>query len=303
MDVQTGKHRKAHSIATNRMGYLLILPLFIFIITFLFFPVGYSFYISLFHYDPFDHSVYFTGIANYITAMRSPLYWIAMGNVAKYTAIVVTVQTFFAFSLALLFNKRHRITRLVRGIVIIPAVFSSVATAIIFEWVFSVSGPVNFLRMWLGMSRINYFLNLHWAFPAIMTLNIFTTSPYFMIFYLAGLQSIPSSIYDAAAIDGVTSPLSRFRYIYWPMLSFTTIIVVILGIIGSFQLFDQIYIITSGGPNNTTLTPLFLVYSLALVDVGSGLMGLAAAESVVLFLVILVITLLQSRYLRQARWS
>lgn len=283
-------------------GYLFVIPLFAFIITFLFFPVFYSFYISLFHYDPFKHNVYFTGLSNYITALHSYQYIHSLYRVAEYTIIVVTTQTFLAFGLALVFNQRFRITRVARAIVIVPAIISSVAASLLFEWVFSVSGPINYIRSIIGLGTVNYFYSAAWAFPAIMAMNIFSTSPYFMIFYLAGLQSIPTSIFDAAAVDGVASPIARFRYIYWPLLGFTTIIVVILGVIGSFQLFDQIYVITNGGPSGSTTSPLYLIYENAFTA-GNGALGLAAAESVVLFAVILVLTVVQSKYLRQARWA
>lgn len=285
----------------NREGYIFILPLFIFIVTFIFFPVAYSFYISLFHYNPLGHTIYFVGLANYIKVIHTGLFWDSFLNVVKYTLIVVTTQTFFSLGLALLFKDKLKISRLGRTLVFIPAITSPVAMSIIFIWVFSNQGPINLIRAWFGLNFINFFFSTTYAFPAIMAMNIFSTAPYFMVMYISGLQAIPSSIYDAASIDGIKSMFSRFRYIYAPMLSFATVIVVILGLIGSLQLFDQIFVITQGGPANSTYVPLIFIYNKAFLDYGE--LGIAAASSFILFIFILVATVSQRRYLKDVRWS
>ncbi len=295
--VREGKKRKDPEKVT---GIIFVIPLMIFITVFTFFPAIYSFVISLFHYDPFFHSIYFVGISNYVNVVKDPAFLIALINVLIYTAVVVTIQTFLAFGYALLFNTASRISRIARAIVFIPAVVSPVSMSIIFIWVFSNTGLVNYILSFFGIPPHNWLFSTRYAFPAIMAMNIFTTAPYFMIVYSAGLQSIPQEVMDAAKIDGLKSGLRRFRYIYFPLMRFSTILVVILGLTGAMQLFDQIYVITDGGPARATYVPLMYIYNRTFVYIGD--IGLAAAASFVLFVIILVLTITQRKVITERRW-
>ena len=295
------RKRKVDVKLEAHYGYILVAPLMALIIVFTFFPAIYSFIISLFHYNPFGHLVYFVGLANYSSVVHSGLFAKALLDVLFYTVVVVTIQTVLAFMFAMLFNHRMMISRISRALVFIPAIVSSVALSIIFMWVFSDQGLINYFTSFFGIKPINFFFSTIYAFPAIMALNIFSTTPYFMIIYLAGLQTIPRSVLEAASLDGVKSGWHRFRYIYAPMLNFTTFIVVILGIIGSMQLFDQIYVITDGGPSHSTYVPLMFIYNRTFVYFGE--VGLSAAASFILFFAILAITLLQRKYIKETRWS
>ncbi len=300
-NIQTKKKRNIDTKLEMRYGYLLVAPLMTLIIVFTFFPAIYSFGISLFHYNPFGHEVFFIGLSNYESVLHSGLFAKAILDVLYYTVVVVSIQTILAFLFAILFNHKMRISRISRAFVFIPAIVSSVALSIIFIWVFSDQGPINYFLSFFGIKSINFFYSTAYAFPAIMVLNIFSTTPYFMIIYLAGLQTIPRSVLEAASLDGVKTGWHRFRYIYAPMLNFTTFIVIILGIIGSMQLFDQIYVITEGGPSHATYVPLMFIYNRTFIYFGD--VGLSAAASFILFSVIMVITLLQRRYLKDTRWT
>ena len=292
--------RDAGSRLESRTAYLLIAPLFILLTAFVFFPTAFSFYISLFHYDPFNHNVYFVGFSNYARVFGSPLFRIAVMNALLYTVVVVTTQTFLAFGFALLFNRRFIISKVTRALVFLPAITSSVALSIIFIWFFSKQGLLNYILSPLGIQPENWLFSTTFAFPSIMLLNIFSTTPYFMIMYLAGLQSIPSQIMEAAAIDGVISPWSRFRHFYFPMLTFTTLFVVILGIIGSIQIFDQVYVMTDGGPAHATYVPILYIFNRAYLY--PGLIGVGAAASFMLFVIIMTITIAQRNFLKEMKW-
>ncbi len=287
-------------------GYLFVLPLLVLVGVFTFFPVGFSFYISLFHWDPFEHAVYFVGLRNYeyvltSTQIANPSFDFSVLNVLFYTAIVVPIQTVVAFLLALLFNTRTPTTRVARAIVFIPAATSSVAMSALFIWVFSYQGPVNAALAPLGFSPLNWFNDPRVAFYAIMAMNIFTTAPYFMIVYAAGLQTIPTSILEAASLDGVRSLWHRTRYVYFPMLRFMTALVLILGLVGCIQLFDQVFVITGGGPAGSTYVPLMYVYANTFLN--QGTQGVAAAASFILFVVIFAIAFTQRRLFKDIRWA
>lgn len=153
-NVRVGGLRKGKrsSDPERRTGIIFIIPpLFLFLITFTFFPAVYSFVISLFHYDPFFHKIYFVGLSNYVSVLTSSAFARAIVNVLIYTAVVVTVQTFLAFGYALLFNRVSTYSRVVRAIVFIPAVISPVSMSIIFIWVFSTEGPINYLLSLFGV--------------------------------------------------------------------------------------------------------------------------------------------------------
>ncbi len=301
---RTGSSARA---AEARTGYLFVLPIIALLVIFTLYPVVRSFYISFYHWDPFLHDVYFVGLSNYYTVLAGPAtpahpsFDFALLNVLYYTAVVVSAQTLAAFALALLFNSRRMVSRVTRAIVFIPAATSSVAMSALFIWIFSYQGPVNAFLAPLRIAPQNWFQSTTYAFPAVMAMNVFSTAPYFMILFLAGLQAIPTSIQEAASLDGVRSLWHRTRYIYFPMLRFTTIIVAILGITGAMQLFDQIFVITGGGPAGSTYVPLFYIYDLAFT--AQGEQGVAAAASVILFIIIMAITLTQRRFLRELSWA
>lgn len=290
-------------------GYLFILPAFSLLLVFFFFPAIYSFYISLFNYDLFNHVVSFDGLANYIyvvagasnkySTINSALWWLSVFHALEYTAIVVPTQTFLAFFLALLFSTKTVIARVTRAVVFIPAVTSSAVMSTIFIWFYSPQGLLNYILSPFGVRPTNWLLSTTWAFPAIMALNVFTTAPYFMVVFIAGLRSIPQSINEAAAIDGL-NVLQRVRYLYIPLLRFSFIFVIILGITGSMQVFDQIYFMSSGGPGTSTYTPLFYIWT-AFENLSN--LGIAAAASFILFLIIFALVVIQNRVIRETRWA
>ncbi len=151
--------------------------------------------------------------------LSDPLFRLSLLHALEYTAIVVPTQTILAFAFALLFNEETRLARITRATVFIPAVTSSAVMSVLFIYVFSRDGLLNaFLRVFGVQPPQNWLLSTAWAFPpAIMALNIFSTTPYFMVMFLASLQSIPpQSIMDAAAIDGIRTAVQRSRFFYLP---------------------------------------------------------------------------------------
>jgi multiple sugar transport system permease protein len=174
-------------------------------------------------------------------------------------------------------------------------VTSTVAVSVIFVFLFQPSGLVNqFLRLF-GIQGINYFNSPVFALPAIMVMAVWSTVGQFMIIYLAGLQDIPQEIYEAAAIDGA-SGWKLLRYITLPMLRRTTFLVVVMGMIGCFQVFDQMYVISggNGGPMNATLSVVLHLFNKGFRTMQ---MGYASAMAFVLFAIILVLTLIQNYFL------
>ena len=250
-------------------------------------------------------------------------------NVSWYVLIVVPTQTALAILLAVLLNAPMRGQRFFRTVFYGPSVTSSVVISMIFWWLYLKTGFLNlFLTKALGLVGVS-FKTINWlndprglfqliaqlfggniaskywylrgpsiTWMAIMFQNIFTTAPTFMIMFLAALQDIPPSLYEAASIDGANKR-QQFWKITLPMLRPIILLVVVLGTIGTFQIFDQVKILTGGGPLKTTLTPVFLIYRDALGTTGPPRMGFAAAMAFLLAAIIFVFTFIQRRLIER----
>jgi ABC-type sugar transport system permease subunit len=275
------------------LPYLLILTVFLLIATVV------AFVFSFFFVDyGFSQPVWY-GLTNYQHIWegltQNSDYLVSLINVVKYTVGVVTVQTIVALALALLLNQKVRGRGLFRTAFYLPALTSSVAISIIFLWLYNQHGAINYLLSLVGIHGPNWLNEPATALPAIMLLNIWTTAPTFMLVYLAALQDIPETVYEAARIDGANG-WQVITKITVPLLRPTTFTVTALGTIGAFQVFDQVYVMqgSDGGPLRSTLVPVLQIYNTAFKD---NLMGLACAEAFVLFVLIFAFTFVQKRFI------
>lgn len=299
-------------------GWLFILPALVILGIFIFAPIVYVFWLSFREWSVITPEKPFVGWDNYRTLFDSPDFDIALRNTVWFALGVVPTQTILGLLLALLANQKIRGRTFFRTAFYFPSISSSVVISIIFLWLYAQNGLINFVLKslgfptpsppWLsnpqgviemalgafGVEDVNPWLaGPSVALLSIMMMNIWTTMGTMMIIFLAGLQDIPSTVYEAAAVDGATR-WQQFRHITLPLLRPVTLFVVTLGIIGTFQVFDQIFVMTTGGPAKTTITLAYLVY---LEGFGNFSMGYASAIAVVLFFIILAIYLVQRRIL------
>ncbi|MCR4406109.1 MAG: sugar ABC transporter permease [Anaerolineae bacterium] len=332
MAVMTQKRRSPWRDPRKRRealaAYAFISP---YLITTLIFTVGviaFAVYISFTHYNLYS-SPEWVGLQNYVEAITKEDFRRGLVNVGWYVLIVVPTQTALAILLAVLLNTPIRGQQFFRTIFYGPSVTSSVVISMIFWWLYLKTGFLNlFLTRALGLVGVS-FKTINWlndprglfqlivqlfggdiptqywylrgpsiTWMAIMFQNIFTTAPTFMVMFLAALQDIPLALYEAAAIDGANKR-QQFWKITLPMLRPIILLVVVLGTIGTFQIFDQVKILTGGGPLKTTLTPVFLIYRDALGTTGPPRMGLAAAMAFLLAAIIFVFTFIQRRLIER----
>ena len=275
-------------------GYLFMAPTLLVIGVFLFVPIVYALYLSLHKVQLLGGTSYrFIGIDNFLRMASDSRMWTALYNTFEYALIVVPLQTALAVVLASVLNSKIRGKNVFRVMYFIPTVTSSAVLTLIFMWIFKTDGLLNDFLAWFGIPGYNWLGDPKVALKGIMLMNIWSTAPYYMVIYLAALQDIPDSLYEAADIDGART-LRKFWHITLPLLKPVTFFVVTMGIIGTFQLFDQAYIFSngSGGPNNSTLTVVLLVYQYAFKNLD---MGYAAALAVILAAVIMTITVVQRR--------
>jgi multiple sugar transport system permease protein len=280
-------------------AYAFLAPYLIVLVVFTLIAVLYAFYLSFYRVNLGIEAPVFRGIRNYqniwYDLTHDGDFRVGLINGVKYTVGVVILQTVLGLALAVLLNQRIRARGFFRTLFYLPALTSSVAISLIFLWLYTPDGAINRLLGVFGLQGPNWLHDPLTALPAIMLLNIWTTAPTFMIIYLAALQDIPPTLSEAARVDGANG-WQVFRHVTLPLLRPTTFLVVALGTIGAFQVFDQIYLMegAEGGPLRSTLTPVVVIYNTAF---RSSLFGLACAEAFVLFVVIFAFTIAQRRYI------
>jgi multiple sugar transport system permease protein len=238
------------------------------------------------------------GLANYATMFESDLFWKVFGNTFYYTVLSVPLSVILSLGLALLVHERVKGITFFRTTYFLPVVSSTVAVAIVWSWLYHPEvGLINLiLKKFLGVDGPKWLADTAWAMPAMVFMSVWKGLGYNMVIFLAGLQNISEEYYEAARIDGAPA-WRRFLNITLPMLSPTTFFVLVINLIGSFQVFEQTYILTKGGPANATLTLSYYIYQNAFQFFK---MGYAAAMAYILFAVILVVTLVQFRL--QRKW-
>ena len=280
-------------------AYAFLAPYLIVLIVFTLIAVLYAFYLSFYRVNLGIEAPVFRGLKNFqniwFDLTHDGDFKVGLINGVKYTVGVVILQTVLGLALAVLLNQRIRARGFFRTLFYLPALTSSVAISLIFLWLYTPDGAINRLLGVFGLQGPNWLHDPLTALPAIMLLNIWTTAPTFMIIYLAALQDIPPTLSEAARVDGANG-WQVFRHVTLPLLRPTTFLVVALGTIGAFQVFDQVYLMegAEGGPLRSTLTPVVEIYNTAF---RSSLFGLACAEAIVLFVIIFAFTIAQRRFI------
>ena len=278
-------------VRENIAGYLFILP---WIIGFLIFVAGamiFSLGLSFFNADMLT-TAKFVGFDNYRQLfLEDNLWWTAVKNTAYYTFVGVPLHVVLALAIALLLNQQIIGLSVFRTIYYLPAVVSGVAVAILWIWLLHPEfGLINGFLGMFGIRGPNWLFSETWAMPALIIMSCWGIGSS-MVIFLAGLQGVPQALYDAARVDGANS-LATFWHVTVPMITPTIFFSVVMGIISSFQMFTQAFIMTKGGPNNATITAVMHIYRRAFEQFH---FGYASALAWVLFAIILVFTLLTVR--------
>lgn len=244
---------------------------------------------KLLYYKPI-----FTGLSNFTKALKDPYFWTSLKNTLLFSVIVVPIQTMLALLLAVAANQKIWGQKFFKTTFFIPSVTSSAAISMIFSLIYTKPGILNQIIGIAGIPSVDWLNNPQTALGAVMAMNIWTTAGYFMVTYLAGLQQIPTSILQAAQIDGA-SPRCMLWNIIIPLLKNQTIYIVTMGIISTLQVFDQIYMLIK---NLRNVTLAYYIYKNAFEY---GEMGYASALGVVLFILVFVITYLFKGVYREDR--
>jgi len=239
----------------------------------------------------------FAGIANYQRLLKDPTFSKALINTLYYVGVMVPVSTVLSLALALLMNQKLRAITWYRTAYFLPVVSSTVAVALVWSWIYSKDfGLLNFVLRSVGLDPIAWLSSTKWAMLAVIIMGVWGTLGEGMIIFLAGLQSISQTYYEAAEVDGA-SGWQKLRNITLPLITPSLFFYFIITMINAFQTFEQIYIMTRGGPVNSTTTIVYYIYRNAFRNFK---MGYASAQAIVLFAIIMVLTLIYWR--SQEKW-
>jgi multiple sugar transport system permease protein/sn-glycerol 3-phosphate transport system permease protein len=271
---------------------LYLLPSLVGVLLFLAIPIVVVVVLSFFHWNLLNPA-HFVGGSNYVNIFKYDGMGHALLVTCYYVILNIPAQTILALLLALLLNRKLPAAGFIRVIAVLPYLATPVAMALVWNWFFDpTTGVINTVLGMVGITGPAWLSSQGWAMPVVAWANIWQYIGYNMLFFMAGLQAVPRGLYEAASIDGAGS-FKRFFSITLPLLRPTLLFVLVTGVIGSFQVFDTVYVMTNGGPGRATEVVNPLIYKTAFVGIR---IGEASAMSVVLFIVILAVTILQFAY-------
>jgi len=269
-----------------------LLPALAIIVTFHMLPILYSLVISVHSGGMTDYFKKDVGLSNYSYIITNKHFWYAMWNTVYYVVGSVPIQIFLSLFIAILLNQKIKNLEMYRVIYFLPVITSINAISIVWKYMYQKTGIVNSVLGFLtGMPGPDWLMDTFWAMPAIIIMSVWKGLGYNVIIFLAGLQNVPPSLYDAAKIDGA-GRWKTFWNVTWPLISPTTFFVMIMSTISSFQVFAQVYMMTGGGPQESTTVIIYYLYQLAYVE---HKMGKASALAFILFIIIFGITYIQKR--------
>jgi multiple sugar transport system permease protein len=274
-------------------AYLFIAPVILLFGMFRVVPSIQTLLYSFYKVELLRHRFTFLGLKNFSGLLTDEIFRRAALNTLTYVFTIVPISAFLGLVLAVVFDTKFRLREFFKAVYFAPMVTSTVAAAMVWWWMYNPQfGIFNVLLKLIGLPPQPWLMSSHMALPSIIIFSIWKNLGYNMIIYLAGLQAIPAQFYEAATIDGAGA-LSRFRHITIPLLAPTTTFVLIYNGISAFQVFDQVFVLTSGGPANSTNVVVLDLYRQAFERFN---FGYAAAEAMVLFLCIMGMTILQYLY-------
>lgn len=271
-------------------GFLFILPALVGFVVFIAGPILVSLYFSLTEFNIISMPRWI-GIQNYLQLAGDPIFWQSLRVTAIYALLSLPASLILSLALAVLMNQKLRGIAFWRTVYYLPAVISGVAVAVLWRWILNPEfGLLNVLLHYLGVNGPNWLQDTRTALPSLVMISLWSVGGN-MVIYLSGLQGIPTELYEAAEIDGATS-WQRFLHVTLPLLSPVIFFNVVMGLIGSFQWFTEPFVMTHGGPEQSTLSYMLNLYNNAFQFFK---MGYASALGWVLFVLVLLLTVVVFR--------
>ena len=292
VEVASKRKKKLGITKQQNIAYLFItLPVFL-LIVFMGIPIVMAFVFSFTDYDIIQ-APNFVGLDNFKRIFQDEYFFTALKNTVVYTLLYVPLGLITSLLAAMLLNRKVKIASMFRVFFYLPVLCSSVATATIWYWLLNPQiGLINHALGLIGINGPAWLYSSQWAMTAIVIMSVWMSFGGNMMIFLAGLQGINPALYEAADIEGA-SAIDKFRFVTWPQLSKMTFLVSTQLIIGAFQVFDQAYMLTKGGPGNSTITLVYYIYN---EGFGGLKMGYASALSFILFAIIFVFSMINMKF-------
>ena len=272
-------------------AWIFLAPALILLGIFLLWPIAYLFYLSFTAGSFTKAGIHWVGLRNYWRLLLSPDFWQVLGNTAYFTIATIIPSLIIPLGLAALLNRTFRLQGLLRSAYFLPSITSLVAAGLGFRWLFQTEGPVNALLTSIGIEPIPWLGSTTWAMPVLILLSIWKQLGFNMVVFLAGLQAIPPSRYEAAELDGADA-WQQFWHITLPGLRPTLVFATITTAIFTLRSFEQVYVITGGGPLNSTNLLVYYIYQEAFAQFD---FGYAAAGATFLLALALLLVYFQLR--------
>lgn len=267
--------------------YLFLLPAAVVLVIFFFIPFFQTFLLSFLDYS---HNIYkpeFIGLENYINLFKNPIFYKVLWNTFIYLFVAVPILAIFPLFLAILINQKIKGVTLYKILIYLPVIVSIVVAAIAFKWLYADQGILNYLVTKLGMEPIGWLTDPNYALYSVIIVTIWKGIGYYMIIYLAALMSVPKELYEACDIDGANF-LTKHLTVTVPHIMPTIALVTTISAISAMKVFAEIYVMTKGGPLNSSKTIVYYIYERAFENLD---LGFASAMAVVLLIIVMIFSL------------
>ena len=276
---------------SNPQGYLFVLPYLIYFMAFVAYPLVFSI-ILMFNRWNIVTPMEWIGVKNFVRMIHDPLFFKSLGNTAIFLIIHIPLQIAVALGFAILLNSRIRLRPLFRAVYFMPVVVSGVVVTILWQQLYSYDyGILNAVTTAIGLPKIPWLIDANYAMPSIAIMATWKNVGIYIVLFLVGLQNIPAELYEAASLDGA-SGVNKFFHVTLPMLNPTIIAIMVLSTIGGFSLFIEPYVLTGGGPMQSTLSTMLYIYNQAFYF---DHMGYAATLGIVFAVIILSVVAVQRK--------
>jgi multiple sugar transport system permease protein len=293
-----GTRRSSVKVRRAAVAYGFLLPSMTILFVFVIWPIIDVFWQSLRGTTFLPSTSPYAGLGNFRSLFADPQFWTDLKTTAIYTVVTVPLTMVLALAVALGLRQNRFMSRLLRTVYFLPALSSLAVMGLI--WSFLLTPNIGVLNYWLGKVGItapNWLGTTTWALPSVIAVGVWVTMGYDMVIFVAGRQGIPEEYYEAARIDGA-SPWQQLRNVTLPLLAPTTMFVLVTSVIGAFQAFDQIYVMTNGGPLYSTETLVIYMYRYAFENFQ---IGYGCSVAVCLFAIVLGFTIIEVRLFRRAQ--
>lgn len=275
----------------NLVGYGFVAPALLFFVVFVLLPLALSVYLSLYRTDIFFFNMEYVGFDNFARVFKDTVFWKSIGNILLYTVMAVPMNIAFSLLLASLVNTKLMGSKIFRVLYYLPSVTSAVAASTVWLWLMNPSyGLLNEILRMFGFEGWTWLSHSQTALFSVTIVTVWQGVGSNMVIFLAALQNMPLQVYEAAKIDGANNATIFFRMTL-PLIAPTMYFILTMTLIGAFQLYDQVFVLTAGGPANSTLTPVYQIWQNSFGAQNAGPQaGYAAAQSFVLFALIMLVT-------------